>query len=63
MEKTWAVNNSMAHEATSMQDVTLQVIQILDANYEKADLKSIVSTNCTHLSPRLKNVTGIANRI
>ena len=50
MEKAWTVNNSMAHEPHSMQEATQQVVHILDAKYEKADLQSVVSTNCTHLS-------------
>ena len=50
MEKAWAVNNNMAHEPHSMQEVIQQVGHILDAKYEKADLQSVVSTNCIHLS-------------
>ncbi len=50
MDRAWAVNNSMAHELQSMQEATQRVVHILDAKYEKADLQSIVSTNCTHLS-------------
>ena len=45
MDKAWAVNNSIAHEPHSMQEVTERVIHIIDANYEKADLQSVVSTN------------------
>ena len=30
--------------------MTQQVVHILDAKYDKADLQSVVSTNCTHLS-------------
>ena len=55
MDKAWAVNNSMVHEPHSMQEVTEQVIHILDANYEKADLQSVVSTNCSHLSLQDQN--------
>ena len=50
MEKAWTVKYSMAHEPHSMQEATKWVIHILDAKYEKADLQSVVSTNCTHLS-------------
>jgi len=50
MEKAWTVNNSMAHEPHSMHEVTQRVVHILDTKYEKADLQSVVSTNCTHLS-------------
>ena len=45
----------MAHEPNSMQEATQRVVHILDAKYEKADLQSIVSTNCTHLSLQDQN--------
>ena len=50
MERAWAVNNSMVHEPQSMHEATQRVVHILDAKYEKADLQSVVSANCTHLS-------------
>jgi hypothetical protein len=50
MEKVWAVNSSIALEQSSTQEATQQVVLILDAKYEKADLQSAVSINCTHLS-------------
>ena len=50
MEKAWAINNSMACKPSSTQEVTQQVVHVLDAKFEKADLQSVVSTNCTHLS-------------
>jgi len=37
------------HETSSMQEVTQQVVHILDTKYEKADLQSVVSDNCMHL--------------
>ena len=55
MEKAWTVNNSMAHEPHSTQEATQQVVHILDAKYEKADLQSVVSANCTHLSLQDQN--------
>jgi hypothetical protein len=55
MEKVWAVNNSMAHEPHSTQEATQRVVHILDAKYEKADLQSVVSVNCTHLSLQDQN--------
>ena len=55
LESTWAVNNSMAHEPHSMQETTQRVVHILDAKYEKEDLQSVVSTNCTHLSLQDQN--------
>jgi hypothetical protein len=55
LDKAWAVNNSMANEPQSTQEATQRVIKILDANYKKADLQSIVSTNCTHLSLQDQN--------
>jgi hypothetical protein len=50
MEKAWAVNNSMADKPSSIQEVAKQILHIIDARYEKVDLQSVVSTNCTHLS-------------
>ena len=55
MDKAWAVNNSMVHELHSMQQVTDQVKNILGAKYEKADLQSVVSTNCSHISLQDQN--------
>ena len=57
MEKAWAVNNNMAWEPSSMQEVMQmqQVVHILDAKYEKADLQSVISTNCTHISLQDQN--------
>ena len=40
----------MAHEPHSMHEATQRVVHILDAKYEKVDLQSVVSANCTHLS-------------
>ena len=49
MKKAWAVNNSMAHKPHSMQEATQRVVHILYTKYEKADLQTVVSANCTHL--------------
>ncbi len=54
MEKAWTVNNSLAHKPHSMHKKTQQVVHILDAKYEKADLQSVVSANCNPKSPRSK---------
>ena len=56
LDKAWTVNNSMAHEPQSTQEATRRVVNILDEKYEKADLQSIVSTNCTHLSLQDQNL-------
>eukprot|EP00804_Cyclotella_cryptica_P023131 CCRYP_000340-RA/>CCRYP_000340-RA protein AED:0.47 eAED:0.73 QI:0/0/0/1/0/0.5/2/0/129 len=40
----------MANEPQSTQEATQRIVKILDANYKKVDLQSIISTNCTHLS-------------
>ena len=56
LEKAWAVNNSMANEPQSTQEATRRVVKILDENYKRADLQSIVSTNCTHLSLKDKKL-------
>jgi hypothetical protein len=37
-------------EPESTQDATKRVMRILDAKYQKADLRSIVRDNCKHLS-------------
>ena len=55
LESTWAVINSMVQEPHSMHEATQRVIHILDTKYEKADLQSVVSTNCTHLSLQDQN--------
>jgi hypothetical protein len=48
-------NNSLAKEPMSMQDATSRAIRILDANYDKADLQSIMKNNCKHLSADQQN--------
>jgi len=55
MEKAWPVKNSMAHEPHSMKEATQWVVHILNAKYEKVDLQSVVSANCTHLSLQDQN--------
>jgi hypothetical protein len=50
IEKAWSVNHNMAHEPKSTEEATQCAIHILDAKYEKADLQSVVDTNCPHLS-------------
>jgi len=51
MDKAWAVNNSRVHEPHCMQ-LTGRVVNILDTKHEKAGLQSVVSTNCSCLSPQ-----------
>jgi hypothetical protein len=55
IEKAWAVNNSMAHEPMSTKNATQMVIEILDANFEKADLQAVVDVTRSHLSLHDKN--------
>jgi len=55
IEKAWAVNNIMAHEPMSTKNATHRVVEILDANYEKADLQAVVDTTGPHLSLQDKN--------
>ncbi len=43
-------NHSLAMEPQSTQDATQPATQILDAEYSKADLQSVVRDNCKHLS-------------
>ena len=53
IEKSWLLNNSIYQENTKEPQSTLEatkyLIQILDAKYEKVDLRAITE-NCTHLS-------------
>jgi hypothetical protein len=44
------LNSSFAQEPVSTRNSTKQVVEILDAKYDKADLPSIVKNNCAHLS-------------
>ncbi len=44
------LNHSLAMELQSTQDATKRVTQILDAEYQKADLQSIAKDKCKHLS-------------
>jgi hypothetical protein len=44
------LNHSLAMEPQSTQDATKRVMRILDAKYQKADLQSIVTDKCKHLS-------------
>ena len=41
--------HSLAMELQSTQNATKRATQILDANYKKADLQSVVRDNCKHL--------------
>ena len=54
IERAWTMNNSiyqdMSKEPQSMLEATKCLIHILDAKYEKEDLRSIVKDNSTHLS-------------
>jgi hypothetical protein len=51
VERTWMMNNSiMIHEPKSTLEATQQVVKILDAKYEKADLNAVVEKNCSLLS-------------
>jgi hypothetical protein len=47
---TLRLNHSLAMEPQRTQDATKRVTRILDANYQKADLQSIVTDKCKHLS-------------
>jgi hypothetical protein len=44
------LNSSFAQEPASTCYATRRFVEILDAKYDKADLPSIVKSNCTHLS-------------
>ncbi len=42
-------NHSIAMEPQSTQEANKRATQILDDNYKKADLQSVVQDNCKHL--------------
>ena len=44
------LNHSLAMEPQSTQDATKHVTWILDANYKRADLQSIVKDKCKHFT-------------
>jgi hypothetical protein len=50
MLKALRHNHSLAMEPQSTQDATNHAMQILDANYKKADLQLVVRDNCKHLN-------------
>jgi hypothetical protein len=54
VERAWTMNNSiyqeMFKEPRSTLKATTRLIHILDAKYEKANLRAIVTDNYTHLS-------------
>ena len=43
-------------EPASTQDDLKRVVRILDANYEKADLKEVVTDNCDHLNDHQRHL-------
>jgi hypothetical protein len=43
INKAMAINNSMSHEPASTTEATKRVVQIFDANYEKADPQAVGS--------------------
>jgi len=49
-------NAFQAQEPISMQKANKQVIGILDAKYDKADLPEIVRTSCPHLMPSKRDM-------
>ena len=58
--KAWTVNNSiyqsMSKELQSMLEATKCLIEILDAKYEKANLRAITKEDClNHLSATEKD--------
>ncbi len=44
------LNSSFAQEPASTRIATKDIVEIVDAKYDKADLPSIVKNNCAHLS-------------
>ena len=56
-EEALGYNNSLANnqEHESTESANQQIVHILDAKYEIANLPDIVKNNCTHLNPDKKN--------
>jgi hypothetical protein len=54
--RVFKLNANYAQEPESTRNATKQVIEILDAKYDKADLPSIVKNNCAHLSISHQNL-------
>ena len=59
-DKAWTVNNSIyqttSKELQSMLEATKSLIEILDAKYEKANLRAIIEEECVnHLSATEKD--------
>jgi hypothetical protein len=49
-------NTCLAQEPVSTRNATKRILEILDAQYDKVDLPSLVKNNCTHLSPFHRNL-------
>ena len=52
--KALAAHTVLSQEPKSTEEATQRVIQILDANYKKADIQAIVKDNCSHLTANQK---------
>jgi hypothetical protein len=50
------LNSSFAQEPASTRKATKCVVEIFDAKYDKADLPSILKSNCAHLSTSHRNL-------
>ena len=65
IKKSWLLIDGIYQENTKEPQTTLEatkcLIQILDAKYEKVDLRAITE-NCTHLSDQEKQITGALKR-
>ena len=57
VERAWTMANSIYQETSkephSTLEATKRLIHILDAKYENANLRAIVTDNCTHLSNQI----------
>jgi hypothetical protein len=50
------LNSSYAQEPESTRNATKEVVEIMDAKYDKADIPSIVKNSCVHLSMPHQNL-------
>jgi hypothetical protein len=55
ISRAFKLNASYAQEPESTPNATKHVVEILDAENDKADLPSIVKNNCAHLSTLHQN--------
>ncbi len=56
ISRAFKLNSNFAQEPASTHNATKRIVEIFDAEYDKADLPSIVKNNCVHLSTSHQNL-------